>query len=74
MGAVSITTVAAFESVGAILIVALLIVPGAAAYLWSDRLSTILFLAVAFSIVAAVSGFYLAGWWNSSAARPTRWP
>lgn len=46
MGAVSLTTVASFESVGAILVVAMFIVPGASAYLWSDRLKTILVLAV----------------------------
>lgn len=68
MGAVSVTTVAAFESVGAILIVAMLIVPGAAAYLWSDRLPRILALAALFGLVAAVGGYLLAGLWNSSIA------
>jgi manganese/zinc/iron transport system permease protein len=66
MGAVSITTVASFESIGAILVVALLIVPGAAAYLWSDRLPRILGLAMLFGAFAAISGYYLAGEWNSS--------
>ena len=46
MGLVALTTVASFESVGAILVVAMLIVPGAAAYLWSDRLIAVLGLAV----------------------------
>ncbi len=68
MGAVSITTVASFESVGAILVVAMLIVPGASAYLWSDRLPRILGLAVIFGAVSAVAGYYLAGLWNSSIA------
>ena len=68
MGAVSLTTVAAFESVGAILVVALLIVPGAAAYLWSDRLPVILGLAVAFGVAAAAGGYYLASLWDSSIA------
>lgn len=68
MGAVSITTVASFESVGAILVVALLIVPGAAAYLWSDRLSTILMTATFFGITSAIAGYYLAGIINSSIA------
>jgi manganese/zinc/iron transport system permease protein len=66
MGAVSVTTVASFESIGAILVVALLIVPGAAAYLWSDRLPRILALAMIFGAVSAVAGYYLAGVWNSS--------
>lgn len=68
MGAVSVTTVASFESVGAILIVAMLIVPGAAAYLWSDRLPRVLGLAVVFGVIAAVLGYFLAGVWNSSIA------
>jgi manganese/zinc/iron transport system permease protein len=68
MAAVSVTTVASFESVGAILVVAMLIVPGAAAYLWSDSLPRILALAVAFGTIAAVAGYYLAGLWNSSIA------
>jgi len=68
MTMVSVTTVAAFESVGAILVVAMFIVPGAAAYLWSDRLKTILWLAAGFAVVSAVGGFALASVWNSSIA------
>ncbi|MBT4096192.1 MAG: iron ABC transporter [Gemmatimonadetes bacterium] len=68
MGAVSVTTVASFESVGAILVVAMLIVPGATAYLWSDRLATILGIAVVLGAISAIGGYYLAGLWNSSIA------
>ena len=68
MGAVSVTTVASFESVGAILVVALLIVPGATACLWSDRLPVVLAVAVLFGIAAAICGYYAAGLWNSSIA------
>ena len=68
MAAVSVTTVASFESVGAILVVALLIVPGAAACLWSDRLPAVLAVAVLFGIAAALGGYYAAGLWNSSIA------
>lgn len=68
MGSVSLTTVAAFESVGAILVVAMLIVPGAAAYLWSDRLPAILVMSVLFGIGSALGGYYLAGLWNCSIA------
>lgn len=66
MAAVSVTTVASFESVGAILVVAMLIVPGASAYLWSDRLWVILVLSVGFGIMSAAAGYYLAGAWNTS--------
>ena len=68
MGLVALTTVASFESVGAILVVAMLIVPGAAAYLWSDRLSAVLGLAAFFGVVSAVAGYFLASLWNSSIA------
>lgn len=68
MGTVSFSTIAAFESVGAILVVALIIVPPAAAYLWVQRLSQMLFLAVAFGIFSSVSGYYLAVFTNTSIA------
>ena len=68
MGAVSVTTVAAFESVGAILVVAMLIVPGASAYLWSDRLKVILTLSALMGVISAIAGYFLAGVWNSSIA------
>ncbi len=68
MGAVSLTTVAAFESVGAILVVAMLIVPGATAYLWTDRLQVMLVLSVLVGAVSAVGGYILAVYWNSSIA------
>ncbi len=68
MGTVSFTTIASFESVGAILVVALLIVPPATAYLLTDRLHRLLLLAVFFGITSAVGGYYLALWINSSIA------
>lgn len=60
MGAVSMTTVAAFESVGAILIVALLVVPPATAYLISNQLKKMLFLTVIVAILMSIGGYYLA--------------
>ncbi len=57
---VSATTVVAFDSVGAILVVAMLIVPPATAYLLTDRLATMVALAVACGAAAAVGGYYLA--------------
>src|SRR5690606_17125747 len=38
----SVTAVAAFDAVGAILVVAMLITPAASAYLWTDRLSSMM--------------------------------
>lgn len=60
MSAVSLTTVASFQAVGAILVVALLIVPPATAYLLTDRLWLMLLLAVGFGVLAAVSGWFVA--------------
>lgn len=55
--AVAITAVTAFESVGAILVIALLIVPAAAAYLLTDRLVAMVGIAVALGWVSAVAGY-----------------
>ncbi len=43
---IAVTAVVAFESVGSILVIAMLIVPAAAAHLLSDRLPTVLVLSV----------------------------
>lgn len=56
MTLVAVTTVAAFESVGSILVVAMLIVPGAAAYLLTDRLGWMLLLSVGIAACAATMG------------------
>jgi manganese/zinc/iron transport system permease protein len=60
MAMVSGVTVASFESVGSILVVAMLIVPGAAAALMSDRLIGMMAWAVVIAIVSAVLGYVLA--------------
>lgn len=60
MTVVSLAIVAAFESVGAILVVAMLVAPGAIARLLSEKLPVILFLTVVVGIVAAVAGYGLA--------------
>jgi manganese/zinc/iron transport system permease protein len=68
MGATSFTTVAAFEVVGAILVVALLVAPPATAYLLTQRLSNMLVIAALVGVLTAVSGYYLAIWVNGSMA------
>ncbi len=60
MGAVSVATVASFEAVGAILVVALLIVPPATAYLITDNLKPMILLTMVFGISSSVGGYYLA--------------
>src|SRR5690554_2689665 len=60
MGAVSLTVVLSFNAVGAILVVAFLVVPPATAYLLSSELKNMLWLTVVFGIASAVGGCYLA--------------
>lgn len=55
--AVAVTAVAAFEAVGAILVVTLLIVPATTAFLLTDRLVVMVGLAVAVGWVGAVGGY-----------------
>ena len=57
---VATTAVVAFESVGAILVIAFFIVPAAGAYLLTDRLSRMIPLSVALGIVSAITGYLLA--------------
>ncbi|MBD7936151.1 MULTISPECIES: metal ABC transporter permease [Cytobacillus] len=66
MGMVSVSTVASFDSVGAILVVAMLIAPGASAYLLTNKLSHMLCLSAFFGVLAAISGYYVATWIDSS--------
>ncbi|PAD76441.1 metal ABC transporter permease [Paenibacillus campinasensis] len=66
MSLVSITTVAAFDAVGAIMVVAMLITPAAAAYLWTDRLLVMMGLSGVFGVIAAFMGYYIAVWLDTS--------
>jgi len=60
------TAVAAFDSVGAILFIAFVIVPPSTAYLLTDRLARMVMLGVAVSAVSTVSGYGLAVLWDVS--------
>jgi len=66
MGMVALSVVAAFESVGAILVVAMLIIPGATAFLLTHRLFTMLGLSLLIGAVCALGGFYGASWLDAS--------
>jgi manganese/zinc/iron transport system permease protein len=68
MAAVAVTAVSAFESVGSILVVAMLIAPGATAHLLTERLGRMLFVAAGSAALSAVVGFLLADHWNTSVA------
>jgi manganese/zinc/iron transport system permease protein len=60
MTMVALTTVAAFEAVGSVLVVAMLIVPAATAHLLTDRLGTMILVSLVIAAVSAVGGHLLA--------------
>lgn len=68
MCALSVVVVSAFQSVGAILVVAMLILPGATAYLLTRRLPAMMALSVLHSALSAVLGMHLAVWWDCATA------
>ncbi len=66
MAVISLTTVASFDAVGAILVVALLVIPPNTAYLMARSVREMMILSCLFSTVAAVGGFFLARQVDSS--------
>lgn len=65
---ISMTTVSAFDSVGAILVIAMLIGPAATAYLISRSIKQMFIFAMMFGVMATVSGYYVAKWFDTSIA------
>jgi manganese/zinc/iron transport system permease protein len=68
MSVASVTTVGAFDAVGAILVVALMIAPAASAYLLTTNLKKMIGLASFFGVFSAVSGYWVAHWLDASIA------
>lgn len=68
MATVSLTVVSAFESVGSILVIAMLILPGVTGSLLSDRLRTILLLVPVQAAVCSIAGLHLSLWFHASIA------
>lgn len=68
MSMASTTTVGAFDAVGAILVVALMIAPAACAYLLTTDLKKMIGLAVFFGVFSAISGYWVAHWLDASIA------
>ena len=66
LGVLALTTVVALQVVGVILVVALLIIPGATASLLTDRFGTRLLVAPAISVVASTVGMYVSYWADAS--------
>lgn len=67
---VALTVVAALQAVGIILSIAVLISPGAIAFLWVRRFGPMLAVAVTAALLASVGGVY-ASFWIDSAPAPT---
>ncbi|MEJ6347688.1 metal ABC transporter permease [Holzapfeliella sp. He02] len=55
----TLVTVSALQTVGIILVVAMLITPAATAFLWTERLSNLLILSAIMGTVSAIIGLYL---------------
>lgn len=68
MSAVAATTMASFEAVGSILVIAMIIVPAATAHLLTDRLLTMTVLATGHGLLSAWIGMYASVWLNVSTA------
>ena len=68
MSIASVTTVGAFDAVGAILVVALMIAPAASAYLLTNNLTKMIALACFFGVFSAVSGYWSANFLDASIA------
>lgn len=68
MSVLSVVVVSAFESVGAILVIAMLILPGATASLLTHRLPRVLLLTLLHAAMSSVLGVMLALWLECSIA------
>ncbi|MFV8808359.1 metal ABC transporter permease [Aerococcus urinaeequi] len=66
MTLVSITTVVAFDTVGAILVISLMVAPALSAHLLSKRLSIMLLVALLYGVINSVLGYYVAIYFNVS--------
>jgi len=66
MSVSSITVVGAFDAVGAVLVVAMMIAPAATAYLLTSDLKKMLVLAVIFGVFSAVGGYWMAHFLDAS--------
>lgn len=60
----TLVTVASLQTVGVILVVSMLITPAATAYLLTNRLSTMIFLAAFFGAISSILGLYFSFVYN----------
>ncbi|WP_119318800.1 metal ABC transporter permease [Companilactobacillus formosensis] len=60
----TLVTVSALQTVGIILVVAMLITPAATAFLWTDKLNIMLVLSAVIGIISAITGLYFSYTFN----------
>ena len=68
MAVLAVVVVSAFSAVGAVLVIAMLILPGATAALYSDRLKILLLMSLPLALVYSIGGMHLALWLGCSTA------
>lgn len=68
MSMVAAVTVSSFEAVGSILVIAMLIVPAATAHLLTDRLMSMMLVAIVVSWNSSILGYWIAAFVNTSVA------
>lgn len=68
MGMTAVVTVAAFEAIGSILVVAMLVVPAATAHLLTDRLGRMFVWSAVLAVSASFLGYLFARRWNTDVA------
>ncbi|WP_298040836.1 metal ABC transporter permease [uncultured Microbacterium sp.] len=66
LGVLALTSVVALQVVGVVLVVAMLIIPGATAYLLTDRFGRMLVIAPVLSALCSVVGIYLSYWLDAA--------
>lgn len=71
MAFLSVVVVAAFQAVGAILVIALLVLPASTAYLCTHRLKMMLVLSGVHALLSSIAGMYIHVWINGSQAAAT---
>lgn len=64
MALIALTVVASLKAVGVVLVLSLLITPGATAYLLVPRLHQVMFVGASIGVVSSLSGMYLSYWFN----------
>ena len=68
LAVLSLAAVAGLQTVGIILVVAMLVTPGATAYLLADRFDRMSWIAIASAMLSSVMGIYLSYWLDASTA------